>query len=169
MAKKNVEKIGFAETMYFWKYVHKLGILSFRVGYKYNAKGDHDIIELSPNEFLEYCHGYFEYLSDDNKWYRKEVLGKKVREDKKHLRLAFRAMELKNLRIARNNGIEPELHTADECKAALARVKPIWNQDNKGYMTEVLELGEDWNPHKRGIDIENGHIEIKYMNGQIEL
>ena len=40
---------------------------------------------------------------------------------------------------------------------------------NKGYMTEVLVLGDAWNPRKRGIDIDEGHIEIKYMNGQIEL
>lgn len=168
MAKKN-DKLGFAEEMYFWKYVQKLGIKSFTVYYKYNARGDHDKIELTPHEFVEYCHAYFEYLSDDNKWYRKEVLGKKVREDKKHLRLAFRAMELKNLRLARNNGVEPELRTAEECKEALAIVKPYRNQDNKGYMAEYLELGENWNPYKRGIDIDEGHIEIKYTNGQIEL
>lgn len=168
MSKKN-ETMGFAETMYFWKYVQKLGIAMFKIGYKYNAVGDVDIIELTPKEFLQYCHGYFEYLSDDNKYYKINVLGKKINKDKKHLRLAFRAMELKNLAIAKNNNIEPELHSADECKKALAKVKPYWNQNNHGYMVEVLELGDNWDPHKRGIDIDEGHIEIKYMNGQIEL
>lgn len=167
MAKKNLVPMDFAEMMYFWKYVKKLAIISFKVCYKYDASGNHAVIDLTPQEFCDLCHGYFEYLSDDNKYYRKEVLGKKVREDKKHLRLGFQAMELKRYQIAREG--EPKLYTADECKAALARVKPIWNQDNKGYMAEVLILGDEWNPRKRGIDIEDGHIEIKYTNGQIEL
>lgn len=169
MAKRKVEEMGFAESMYFWKYVKKLGIKSFKVGYKYNAKGDVHIIDLTPDEFLKYCHGYFEYLSNDNKYYRAEVLGKNVNEDKKHLRLAFSAKELKNLAIAKNNGYEPALYPASECKDALAKVKPYWNQENHGYMVEVLILGDNWNPRKRGIDIEEGHIEVKYMNGQIEL
>ena len=167
MGKSN--EMGFAETMYAYKYIEELDVKSFKVGYKYNAAGDVHVIDLTPEEFIKYCHGYFEYLSNDNKWYRAEVLGKKVRKDKKHLRLAFKATELKNLAIARNNNYEPELYTAEECKKALAKVKPYWNQDNKGYMTEVLILGDNWNPRKRGIDIDEGHIEIKYMNGQIEL
>lgn len=167
MGKKN--EMGFAETMYAYKYIEKLDIKSFKVGFKYNAVGDHYVIDLTPKEFIKYCHGYFEYLSDDNKWYRAEVLGKNVSKDKKHLRLAFSVKELKNLAIARNAGYEPKLYSAEECKKALAKVKPYWNQENHGYMVEVLILGDAWNPRKRGIDIDEGHIEIKYMNGQIEL
>lgn len=183
MAKKKNVVLGFAELMYFYKYVKKLAIECFRVGFKYNANGDICIIPLSIDEFIKYCHGYFEYLSDDNKWYRAEVLDIDVRDDKKHLRLAFQALELKNLAINKLARHEPEyvevgtvmeydvpvLIKADDFEHARKQVGSLRNQENRGYATELVILGADWNAYKRGVDIDAGRVEIKYMNGQIEL
>ena len=160
---------------YVWKYIHALGIENFKVGFKYDAEGNICVIDLTPAEFVQYSHCYFEYVSEANKRYRKEVLGIKVRKDKKHLRCGFKPMELKNLWAAKY-GYEPcdvkgEGHwfTIDEFKAAKKVVGALKNQDNAGYAVEFLILGEDWNDKKKGIYIDETRTEIKFQNGQIEL
>lgn len=166
----------FAVAGYFWKYVKKLAILSFKVGF--TVKGEVWVIDLTPEEFLELSHAYFEEVSNANIDYRNECLGDDYRHgEKKHLRLAFKATELKNLLIKKlgyfepNNyeGVDKNIITAEDWKKALKVVKAIKNQDNKGYALELCILEDGWEPKKRGIDIDDGHVEIKFMNGQIEL
>lgn len=166
----------FAIAGYFWKYVKKLAISAFKVGF--TVKGEVWVIDLTPEEFLELSHAYFECVSDANIDYRNENLGDNYNYgEKKHLRLAFKATELKNLLIKKlgyyepNNyeGIDKNIICSEDWKKALKVVKAIKNQDNKGYALELCILESDWEPKKRGIDIDDGHIEIKFMNGQIEL
>jgi len=166
----------FAVEGYFWRYVKRLAISTFKVGFM--VKSDVWVIDLTPHEFLEYSHAYFECVSDANTDYRNEHLGDDYKHgEKKHLRLAFKATELKNLLVAKlgyyepNNyeSIDKNIISSEDWKKALKTVKGIKNQDNKGYALELCILEDDWNPKKRGVDIDNGHIEIKFMNGQIEL
>lgn len=166
----------FAVAGYFWKYVKRLAIQSFKVGF--TVKKEVWVIDLTPAEFLELCHAEFECVSDANIDYRNEHLGDDYNYgEKKHLRLAFKATELKNLLIKKldyyepsnYNGVDKNVISADDWKKALKEVKAIKNQDNKGYALELCILEDKWEPKKRGIDIDNGHIEIKFMNGQIEL
>ena len=166
----------FSIAGYFWKYVKKLAISTFKVGF--TVKGEVWIIDLTPKEFLEFSHAYFECVSDANIDYRNENLGDNYNYgEKKHLRLAFKATELKNLLIKKlgyfepNNyeGIDKNIISSEDWKKALKVVKAIKNQDNKGYALELCILEDGWEPKKRGIDIDDGHIEIKFMNGQIEL
>lgn len=166
----------FAVEGYFWRYVKRLAIETFKVGF--TVKGDVWVIDLTPHEFLEYSHAYFECVSDANTDYRNEVLGDNYKYgEKKHLRVAFKATELKRLLIAKLGGYEPtnydginkNIVSAAKWKKALEVVKPLKNQDNKGYALELVILEDDWNPKKKGVDIDNNNIEIKFMNGQIEL
>jgi hypothetical protein len=166
----------FAVAMYFWKYVKKLAIASFKVGF--TVKGEVWVIDLTPAEFLELSHAYFEELSDANIDYRNEHLGDDYNHgEKKHLRLAFKATELKNLLIKKlgyfepdnYEGIDKNIISSEDWKKALKVVKAIKNQDNKGYALELCILEDGWEPKKRGIDIDDNRIEIKFMNGQIEL
>ena len=166
----------FAIAGYFWKYVKRLAISSFKVGF--TVKGEVWVIDLTPHEFLEFSHAYFECVSDANTDYRNAVLGDNYKHgEKKHLRLAFKATELKNLLVAKlgyyepsnYDGIDKNIISAEDWKKAIKTVKPIKNQDNKGYALELAILEDDWNPKKRGVDIDEGHVEIKFMNGQIEL
>ena len=166
----------FAVSGYFWKYVKRLAISTFKVGFM--VKSDVWVIDLTPHEFLEYSHAYFEGVSDANTDYRNEFLGDNYKYgEKKHLRLAFKATELKRLLISKLGGFEPSNYdgidknviTSEDWKKALKAVKGLKNQDNKGYALELTILEDNWNPKKKGIDIDNNNIEIKFMNGQIEL
>lgn len=153
----------FNELMYLKKYEKKIALCSYIVGYYYDSKKNVAIIPLTKVEFEQYSHATIENLSTANK----EFMCKSV--NKKHMRLHFKATELKKLHIAMLNGNEPELISAETFKKCCAIVGNIKNQNNKGYALELAILGENWNPKKRGVDIDNNSIEIKFMNGQCEI
>lgn len=165
--------LGFSEKMYKARYEHRLGIDTYALGYPVPAgHGDQCVMFVSKSELSELSHAGYEELSDSNKTFKVDRLGKKKSavKDKKHLRLFCSAKELHNYNlITLNGGDESKLIIipAEEWKRALAHVKAIKNQANKGYALEYCLLGEEWNDKKKGKDTDD--YEIKYFNGQIEL
>ena len=163
----------FIAKMYEAKYAKKLGLVSYLVGFPEPATGDIIVIGLSREELLEMAHAEIEELSKANRAYKTDVLGKNKSavNKKKHLRLKFKALELYRFAINSVGGNDRNLwriskEEFEECRETVGKLK---NQKNKGYALELAILGADWDEHHRGVDIEDGDIEIKFFNGQIEL
>lgn len=165
-------KINFAIWAYFWKYVKKLNIQSFVLWSEFGSSGEWVRVELSPAEMAELLvKAYFEGLSSANMWYKLNVLELDTYSGKKHLRLNIGKMTVSQIAVKKSGGY-PETVKAETVKRAAEIVKAEKNQNNKGYIAEVLEAwrnGEDWKPCNKGIDIAETLTEIKFRNGQIEL
>ena len=169
--------LGFAETMYKARYEKKLEVGSYLVGYPVpGEKGAQRILALSKTLLDEFSNCGFEALSPANKAFKQACLGKTTKQvkNKKHLRLHCKAKELNNWAIAQVGGFDRELWTVDAetWERALDEVERVKGQRNKGYALELVihwHYGMEWNPKKRGVDLDNGHVEVKYFNGQIEL
>ena len=166
-----MNKKEFIAKMYEAKYAKKLGLVSYVVGFPEPATGDIIVIGLSREELLAMSHAEIEELSRANRTYKAEVLHKRGAKTKKHMRLKFKALELYRFAINSVGGNDRNLWRIseaefEECRETVGNLK---NQKNKGYALELAILGADWDEHHRGVDIENGDIEIKFFNGQIEL
>ena len=169
--------MNFAETMYKLRSEKRLEVGSYLVGYPVPAgKGAQRIVPLSCSMLNEFANGSFEELSPANKAFKHACLGKTTKQvkNKKHLRLHCKAKDLNNWAIAEVGGFDRDLWTVDAetWERALDEVEQVKGQRNKGYALELVihwALGLEWNPKKRGVDLDEGHIEIKYFNGQIEL
>lgn len=168
----------FAEKMYLYRYLNKVDADLVAVGYKVCGKG-HDVamLLLSKKDFASICNGHFEKMSPACLSYLKNVLHSKSKADS-HLRISLGGKDLQNMAMAMY-GDHNVVATTAEWENHLSVVEMIWHQKNRGYAFEkaVYEyFGLEWNPRKRGCDLENieingqfYNIECKYCNGQVKL
>lgn len=155
----------FAQMMYQRRYEKRLGVELYALGFKTPAEKTISLVLLSREEMTTFAHAEFEDLSDANNAFKAKIGVKK--KNGKHLRMHVSAKEVNN--YALRTGLARWEFTLDEFEEALDIVQKVKNQRNKGYALERMILGENWNPKKRGVDIDKFHIEVKYMNGQFEL